>query len=411
MRNGLKNIDDVLLSPEYVDNPYPTYDLLRSEYPVYWCEKWNGWLITRYDDVQSVLKDTVTFSNRGRYTRFLAPLSPDQRSQLTYLQHHYEHGGLVQSDPPAHSRLRKLINSAFTPRIISPMDGLVREIVADLIAAFSGRRDAELIYEFAFPLPAIVIAGMLGVPRDERDQFKVWSSVIQRFLGSGTVNYDYALAAQEAWRCMNEYFARLFAERAERPENDLVSGLAHARVEGEQLSRDEVIRTCGAILIAGHETTTNLISNGLWRLLEHPEQLSRLRSHAELYESAVEEFLRFETPFQSAPRTVTTDVELRGQLLRRGELAYVMLGAANRDPLRFINPNALDIRRDDNKHLAFGYGIHFCLGAALARLEAPIAMKAMLERFPSLSLIPNQPPIWKVSMVQRGMESFWLRLK
>jgi hypothetical protein len=357
------------------------------------------------------LKDTKTFSNRGRYTQFLASLSPDQRSQLDYLQHHYEHGGLVQSDPPAHTRLRQLISSAFTPRIVSQMDGLVREIVAELVDAFADREEAELIYEFAFPLPAIVIAGMLGVPREERDQFKVWSSVIQRFLGSGTVNFDFALVAQDAWRCMNDYFARLFAERTERPRHDVVSGLAQARFEGEQLSRDEVIRTCGAILIAGHETTTNLISNGFWRLLGHPDQLSQLRSRAELYESAVEEFLRFESPFQSAPRTVTADVELRGKLLRRGDLAYAMLGAANRDPLRFENPNTLDIHRGDNKHLAFGYGIHFCLGAALARLEAPIAIKLLLDRFPNASLISSRPPVWKVSMVQRGMEAFWLLLR
>jgi len=403
-------IDDVLLTPGYVENPYPTYDLLRSEFPVYWCRKWNGWLITRYDDAQAILKDHQGFSNRGRYTQFLAPLSVEQRSRLSYLQNHYERGGLVQSDPPAHSRLRQLIGSAFIPRIVNEMEGLVQEIVAELIGEFAGDAEVELIRQLAFPLPAIVIAGMLGVPREERNQFKHWSSAIQRFLGSGTVNFELALAAQEAWRSMNDYFEALFAERLHRPQNDLVSSLAAARVEGQQLTREEVIRTCGAILIAGHETTTNLISNGLWLLLRHPDQLMQLRADASLYGPAIEEFLRIESPFQSLPRTVMADIELHGHLLRRGQLVQVMIGAANRDPLRFPDPNTLDIHRSDNKHLAFGYGVHFCLGAALARLEAPIALRALLDRFPRMQLIPSEPPRWKVSMVQRGMESFRLRL-
>lgn len=411
MANDLKNIDSSLLTPDYVENPYSIYDELRTDDPVYWSEKWNGWLVTRYDDVQHILKDTKTFSNRGRYTRYLSGLSDDQRSQLAYLEHHYEHGGLVQSDPPAHTRLRKLINSAFTPRIVSQMEDLVREIVADLIAAFCDRESVELIYEYAFPLPAIVIAGVLGVPREQRDQFKRWSSVIQRFLGSGKVNFEFAVAAQDAWRAMNDYFTRLFAERTKRPQNDLVSTLAHARVDGEQLLEDEVVRTCGAILIAGHETTTNLISNGLWLLLENPEELAQLRSDSGLYVSAIEEFLRIESPFQSIPRTVTVDTELHGHLLQRGDIVHAMIGAANRDPQQFRDAHMLDVRRGDNKHLAFGYGVHFCLGAALARLEAPIAIKALLDRFPHLSLIPDQPPVWKVSMVQRGMESFNLRLR
>ena len=410
MPADVASFDDLLLSPEYVESPYATYDLLRNERPVYWCQKWNGWLLTRFDDVQAVLQDPKNFSNAGRYTKFLAPLSADQRAQLGYLQHHYEHGGLVQLDPPAHTRLRKLVNSAFTPRIVGKMEGLVHEIVADLIAAFADEDDVELIYRFAFPLPAIVIAGMLGVPRDERDRFKDWSSTIQRFLGSGKVNFEYALAAQDAWQNMNGYFADLFAERTARPQDDLVSGLAQAEVDGETLTRDEVIRTCGAMLIAGHETTTNLISNGLWRLLDCPRQLERLRADPNLYPPAVEEFLRCESPFQSAPRTLTADFVLRGQALKRGDLAYAMLGAANRDPVRFPNPQELDLGRKDNKHLAFGYGVHFCVGAALARLEAPIAIRAILERFPDIRLDERRPPMWKVSMVQRGMEQFWLRL-
>lgn len=405
------NLDALLLTPTYIESPYEVYDLLRERYPVFWSDKWQGWLLTRYDDVIAVVKDPRRFSNRSRYTKYLSTLSNEQRSQLAYLQNHYEHGGLVQSDPPEHTRLRKLVGSAFTPRMINRMDNLVEQIVDDLIATFADKSEINLIYEFAFPLPATVIAGMLGVEISSRDQFKDWSAAIQRFLGSGQVRFDYALAAQQAWQNMNGHFKQLLDERGKSPRDDLVSALAHACEDGERLTEQEVIGTCGALLVAGHETTTNLISNAIWLLLQHPDQLNRLRNDASLYPSAVEEFLRYESPFQSAPRTLTEDVELRSQILRKGQLAYVMLGAANRDPSRFDRPDELDITREDNKHLAFGHGIHFCLGAALARLEAPIAIRAMIERFPEMHLDLQRPPVWKESMVQRGMERFDLPLR
>lgn len=408
MRDSLSDIDDRLLSPSYVESPYEVYNELQTHFPAYWCERWNAWLLTRYDDVQAMLQDFKRFSNRGRYAEFLGTLTPTDRAQVRYLEHHYEHGGLVQSDPPDHTRLRKLIAAAFTPRIVGEMRDLVRQIVSDLIDAFVNSDDVELIRNFAFPLPAIVIAGVLGVPAEERDQFKVWSSNVQRFLGSGTANLEYALAAQDAWKCMNEYFAEMLQERRRQPCDDLLSALASAYDEGEQLSTNEIVRTCGALLIAGHETTTNLISNGIWLLLRHPEQKELLLNDPDLYPTAIEEFLRLESPFQTIPRTLTEDVRFHGQTMHKGELVYAVLGAANRDPDKFPNPNVLDIRRRDNKHLAFGYGIHFCLGAGLARIEAPLAIEAILERLPYLALDQNRPPIWKKSMVQRGMEKFWL---
>jgi cytochrome P450 len=409
MRESIATIDDLLLSPAYIESPYAVYDELRCNFPVYWCERWNAWLLTRYSDVQAMLLDFKRFSNRGRYAEFLSALSPADRANVKYLEHHYEHGGLVQSDPPAHTRLRKLIGSAFTPRIVGQMRGLVTQVVEELIDRLIDADYIELIGSFAFPLPAIVIAGVLGVPASERDQFKIWSSTVQRFLGSGTANSEYAIAAQEAWRSMNEYFAEMLARRRSHPCDDLLSALGAACDEHEQLSEDEIIRTCGALLIAGHETTTNLIANAIWLLLRHPEQRELLLQDDSLYLTAIEEFLRFESPFQTVPRTLTTDVEIHGQLMRRGELAYGMLGAANRDPRQFPRSNELDIRRPDNRHLAFGYGIHFCLGAGLARMEAPIAIQAILKRLPHLQLDADRAPAWKQSMVQRGMESFWLQ--
>jgi len=403
-------LDARLLSREYVESPYDIFDMLRQRHPVFWSDKWNAWVITRYDDVLAILKDYRRFSNCGRYTEYLSPLTDDQRAQLSYLENHYEHGGLVQSDPPDHSRLRKLIGNAFTPRMVEHMRGLVEQIVQDLINGFASKKQIDLIYEFAFPLPATVIAGMLGVAVENRDQFKEWSAAIQRFLGSGKVNFDYALSAQEAWRNMNGHFSDLLAERRVHPQDDLVSAMAKSCEDGQRLTDEELIRTCGALLVAGHETTTNLISNGIWLLLQYPEQLGQLQSDDSLFPSAIEEFLRFESPFQSLPRTLTEDVELRGQKMRKGQLAYVMIGAANRDPDRFTNPHELDLNRTDNKQIAFGHGIHFCLGAPLARLEAPIAIRAMFKQFPNMRLVPEQPPVWKKSMVQRGMERFDLSL-
>lgn len=405
------NVEDKLLSPAYVANPYPTYDLLRTHHPVYWSKRWSAWLVTRYDDVRSVLQNYKHFSNMGRYTAYMAQLPDAQRAQLSTLLEHYEHGGLVQSDPPEHTRLRRLVNLAFTPRAVNTMRGLVEKIVDELLDKISGQGRIELIRDFAFPLPATVIAGMLGVPVEERDQFGAWSSKIQRFLGSGDAHFPYALEAQESWERMNAIFKTLLEDRRQHPQDDLVSALVQARDADAQLSDDEIIRTCGAMLIAGHETTTNLIASGVLALLQHPDQLEALRTDPSLYPNAVEEFLRYDSPFQSAPRSVTNDYELHGQHLKKGDLVYVMLGAANRDPEQFGDPTTLDIRREDNKQLAFGHGIHFCLGATLARLEAPIALQRLLGRFPDLRLIESDPPLWKKSMVQRGLARLPLALR
>jgi cytochrome P450 len=401
-------IDEHLLSPEYVDSPYATYDLLRSQAPVYWSTRWSAWLVTRYDDVLGILQDHRHFSNQGRSTSYIGQLPTEQQRQLAALIEHYEHGGLVQSDPPAHTRLRRLVNLAFTPRAVARMRQTVVQIVDRLLDEATDRGTMDLVREFAFPLPAIVIAGMLGVPAEERDQFKDWSAKIQRFLGSGDAYFPYALEAQESWQRMNAYFAAMLDERKRHPEDDLVSALAAARDQDEALSEDELVRTCGAMLIAGHETTTNLIASGVLALLTHPDQLQLLRDDPALYPSAVEEFLRFDSPFQSAPRTVVDDIVVRDQPLARGDLVYAVLGAANRDPLHFADPARLDIRRHDSKQLAFGYGVHHCLGAALARLEAPIALQALFDRLPQLRGIPDDPPRWKHSMVQRGLERFMI---
>jgi len=403
------DIDDQLLSPAYIESPYETYDILRTLAPVYWSARWSAWIVTRYDDVLGILRDHRHFSNQGRYTRYIGQLPVAQQRQLTALIAHYEHGGLVQLDPPAHTRLRRLVNLAFTPRAVAHMRMLVEDVVDRLLDDAQERGQLELVHDVAFPLPATVIAGMLGVPAAERDGFKDWSAKIQRFLGSGDAHFPYALEAQESWLRMNAYFQALLDDRKQRPRDDLLSALAAAREAGDALDDDEVARTCGAMLIAGHETTTNLISSGVLALLTHPDQRRLVHADPALYPAAVEEFLRYDSPFQSTLRTVVEDVEIRGQQLKQGQLVYPMLGAANRDPLQFAQPERLDIRRDASKQVAFGHGIHHCLGAALARLEGPIALRRLFDRFPTLRLAPDDPPRWKRSMVQRGLEHLMLR--
>ena len=400
------DIDAQLLSPAYVASPYATYDLLRAEAPVYWSAKWSAWLVTRYDDAIQILLDYRRFSNVGRYTQYLSQLPQTERQQLAYLLDHYEHGGLVQSDPPDHTRLRRLVNAAFTPRAVARMRGLVEQTADRLLDAAQARGRFDLVRDFAFPLPAIVIAAMLGAPADERDRFKEWSSNIQQFLGSGDAAFPAALRAQRSWQEMNAYFAALLTERQRQPQNDIISALAAAREGDDALGEHEIVGTAGAMQIAGHETTTNLIASGTLALLTHPEQLAAWRAEPSLDASAVEEFLRFDSPFQSVPRRVTQNTVLRGMHLAVDDLVYVMLGAANRDPAQFRDPATLDIRRGDGRQIAFGHGIHHCLGAALARLEAPIALRRLFDRLPTLHVVPDAPPLWKRSMGQRGLERF-----
>ena len=402
----LDDIEQQLLSPVYVQNPYATHALLREHAPVYWCKKWGAWLITRHEHVVAALRDHRRFSNEGRYTLFFSRLPREHRERLAYLIDHYEHGGLVQSDPPNHTRLRRLTNSVFTPQAVAHMREPVEQIVAQLIAQLRQKRRVDLIRDFAFPLPAIVIAGMLGVPPDARDQFKDWSSKIQRNLGSGAPNIQYALDAQESWRNMNETFEALLNERLRHPKNDLLTALAQARDGADALQANEIVRTCGSMLVAGHETTTNLIASSILHLLARPDLRAMLVADVALYPDAVEEFMRFESPFQSMPRTVTEDVEFHGEHLRRGDLVYVMLGAANRDPRQFAHADQLDFRRGENRQIAFGHGIHMCLGAAVSRLETPIALQGLLGAFPNMRLIEGDPQVWKTSMVQRGLEKF-----
>jgi len=404
-KESLPHLEAQLGTPEFFANPYPVYRRLQQEAPVYWCAKWNSWLVTRHDDVQAIVRDPQTFSNSGRHSLLLAQLDDSVRGRLQALQRHFEGKGLINSDPPAHTRLRKLSNLVFTPGMVEGLRPRVEAIVQMLLDRIDDREPFDLIRALAFPLPTIVIAEMLGAPAEDRERFKDWSESITGFCQAGKVIVERAERAQNSVLELREYFLDLIRQRRRTPKTDLLSAFAQANEDGETLSDHELLDTCSTLLIAGHETTTSLIGNGMLELLQHPADLEWLRGDPDGWKSAVEEMLRFHSPVLAMHRRVTQPTTLRGQSLAAGDMLYMVLAAANRDPSVFSEPDRFNIRRPaaENKHIAFGYGIHFCLGAPLARLEAPIAFRALLARFPKLRLAGE--PRWKANMMVRFLET------
>ena len=386
--DALPELDLLLGRPEFFADPYPVYHRMRSEQPVAWSERWGSWLLTTYRDVHAALRDNVAFSNVGRQASLLRRLPAEQQDGLRELQSHYTAGGLSNQDPPAHTRLRGLVNRAFTPRVVANLQPRIQQIVDALLDRIAVDTPVDLICSFAYPLPAIVIAELLGLPPDDRVTFKRWSDEITAFLGAGK-DADSAARGQRSMRELRTYLAGQLDRRRIEPRDDLLSGFLAAAERGDVLSEHEIIGSCVTLLLGGHETTTNLIGNGLLALLRNPDQLARLRRNPDLMPTAVEEFLRFDSPVQRIWRLLTADVEVGGQRLSKGDSVYLMIGAANRDPAQFTEPDVLDIGRQPNRHLAFGHGIHFCLGTALGRLEASLAFNSLMRRFHGSSWRPN----------------------
>lgn len=400
--------EGALSTPAFFADPYPVYAWLRETAPVYWHAAWQGWVVTRHADVLAILQDAQRFSNAGRQSRMLQGLAPEVRATLAPLEEHYAQGGLSNQDPPNHTRLRALISKAFTPRTVEALRPHIQALVDDLLDAIKPVEGFDLIRAFAYPLPALVIAHLLGLPAEDRDQFKQWSDEVTAFLGQAHATPASAARGQASLLALRAYFARQVAQRRVTPGNDLISALLAAEERGETLTEKELLGTCVTLLLGGHETTTNLIGNGVLALLRHPEQWQRLDDPA-LLPSAVEELLRYDAPVQRAWRVVAEDTELAGQPLRRGELVFAMLGAANRDPAQFAEPDRLDVGRTAARQLGLGYGIHFCLGAPVARLEAAIALDSLRRRWPGLRLAPGAEPEWKANMAFRGLKSLPVR--
>ena len=392
--------DPLLTSHEFAQNPYPTYHLLRREAPIYWSDLWGCWILTRYRDIVSTLQNPRRFSSVGRLTAAME-LPQDVREQVRPLVRHYSQG-LINVDPPDHTRLRQLVHKAFLPGTVGAMAGYVEGIVERLIEEVQPRGKMDIIRDFAYPLPVTVIARLMGVPPADHGKLKRWSGKIVEFMATPKPAPEVLMSSQDALLALQDYFRSTFRRRRVEPRDDLISALVAAEEAGERLTEEELISTCVTLLIGGHETTTYLISSGVLALIQHPEQLRKLRANPDGARMAVEEMLRYEGPFQRNRRLATEAVELDGHLIQKGQLLVQMLGAANRDPAVFPNPDSFDIERHPNRHVSFGHGPHFCIGAPLARLEAPIAINALLRRLPNLELATDELA-WK-NTVFRGLE-------
>ena len=395
INNANPDLDAALVSNEFLVDPYPTLRQLQTEAPVVWSDSVGAWIVTRYDDVLVTFRDVAHFSNEGRLGRAVEYLTPEQRASFGPFEHHYATKSLIHSDPPDHTRLRALVNKAFTPRVVEGMRPRIQELCDELLDAALGGGPIDLIRDLAGPLPTIVIAEIVGVPRADTMHFKHWADDILGFQGLNRPPLAALERAQRGLVDMRAYLEALIAERRQQPRDDLLSRLVAAESEGEHLSAAELVSTVVTLLVAGHETTLSLIGNGLLALLQHPEQLAQLRQDPSRMSSAIEEMLRYESPVARQPRAIIEDVILGGQTLQRGQMAFQFLNAANRDPAYFADPDRFDLRRTNNRHLAFGNGVHFCVGAPLARLEGPIAIGTVLRRMPKLQRVGEAE--WDIS--------------
>ena len=381
-----------LFAADFVADPYPVFDLLRRHSPVRAVEVPTGrlWLITRYADARQVLTDPRLTTRLPSEAAGPGLGSPDVHRMLT------EH--MLNADPPEHTRLRRLVSKVFTPARIERLRPRVQEIADALVDAMLDRRQGDLIADFAFPLPITVICEMLGVPLHDRDSFRAWSNTITASMASGV---DDRVPAES----LAAYILELIAAKRATLGDDLLSELIAVRDGGDRLTGGELVAMVFLLLIAGHETTVNLIGNGMYLLLTHPDQRRRLVDDPALVPTAVEEFLRYESPVEtSSPRFTTEPVEVAGVTIPAGELVLVVLASANRDPERFADADWFDVARRESPHVAFGHGIHFCLGAPLARLEGRIAFETLLRRLPGLSLaVPPAALAWRPGILLRGL--------
>jgi len=379
--------------PDVRADPFPLYERGRREYPVFAHEGLPVVSIFRYHDIQPILKDPGIWSN-------VFPLPPgiEPRTDLP--------PSMLMQDPPEHTRLRGLVNQAFTPRMIRRLELRMEAIAHALLDDALAKQRVDLVEALTYPLPVTVIAEMIGIPAEDRDQFKHWSDALVENLGLGIMAPEPPEVIEKELRNLDEmrvYFTRLVAERRARPQEDLLSGLVAAELEGSRLTFDEMLQMLVLLLVAGNETTTTLIGNAAIELMRHPDQLARLRANLELMPSAIEEVLRFASPVQADVRRSMRTVEVAGCGIEAGTNAVLWLGSANRDAAVFDRPDTFDVGRPDNHHLAFAFGPHYCLGANLARLEAQIAMRVLLQRTQSFQRTDDDPLPLHPSFIFRGV--------
>jgi cytochrome P450 len=366
------------------DDPYPIYRTLREDHPVYRCVERNSWVLSRYVDVDAALVDPETYcSSKGI---FPTREGHDQTADILPM--------MIMMDPPQHTELRHLVRRVFTPNRVDALDGVVRATADELLAPLQDASSCDLVRDLAGPLPAMVMADLLGVPRADRDTFRAWSSA---FVQGGPSDLDGDSPSLAAAASLYEYFAGFIAERRRSPREDLITALVQSSVDGRRLSEEELLGFCLLLLVAGHETTTNLLSNAVVVLAENAKARDRLAAEEALIPAGVEELLRYDSPVQGLGRTLTRDVTLHGTTMSAGDTVLLLYGSANRDDDAFPDADRFDIDRQPERQVAFGRGIHFCLGAALARLEARILLPEILRRMPSL-----QPDLARAQRLRSG---------
>ena len=391
-----------IASTEFEANPYPFFARLRAEEPVYavtLADKRTAWLVTRYEDVVAVLKDDRIVKNRW------SAMTPAQAAKMPWIPKPFMPlmRNMLDLDPPDHTRLRGLVHKAFTPRLVDAMRERVQAVTDDLLDAALRRRQMDLIRDLALPLPTTIIAQMLGVVPEDQNRFHRWSSAL---MALDQTQWGMLRGLPYVMAFMR-FIRKLVKARRLNPQDDLTTALVQAEEAGDQLSEDELLALIFLLLIAGHETTVNLIGNGTFALLQHPHQLNKLRSDPSLIKSGVEELLRFESPLYTATeRFACEDIAIAAIRIPRGELVLAVIASANRDAHQFENPDSLDLAREDNKHLSFGLGVHYCLGAPLARIEGQIAIGTLLRRTRELHLaVPPSALRWRRGLVLRGLEA------
>jgi hypothetical protein len=390
----------------FIANPYPTYQQLLARGRTHWVDYMGGaWLVPHYADVQALLRDPRLSAERAGM--FAAQFGPDERDSLHEMICSF-HLSLVFTDGERHLRQRRLLNKAFTPRVVENLRPAIQQLADQLIDAMliqardSGR--IELMHQFAHPLPALVISQLLGVPASDQALFMRWSNDLAAFMGNAKSTLAMALQAQQSFGALLNYFRGVIAQRRAQPRDDFLSQLISAEERGDVLSEAELLVQAVLLLTAGHETTRNLIGNGMQALLQHPDQLALLQRNPSLMRGALDEMLRYDSPLQAIPRIATENFELHGATIQRGQIVLLLPGAAHWDPAQFAQPERFDITRQGARPLAFGHGAHVCLGMPLAYLEGEIAVRTLLRRLPKLQLV-NTTPDWSPNFQLRGLRS------
>jgi cytochrome P450 len=403
-------LDSLLVSPEIMKDPYPIYRRLRETAPVFWSDQWNAWIVSRYADVAVSLKDKENLSNENRQGLLFGAMSETEREALSPLRHYFAQKDVIGSDPPDHSRMRALVMKAFTPKTVASLAPRIRNLAESMLGGAVAQPRFDFVREIAHPLPVILIAEMLGAPPEDRPLFKRWSSDILAFQGTGQAAFESAKISQASLMEMFEYMNRLIDRRRAEPRDDLITALALAEEGGQRFTRAELLATCNTILTAGHETTTNLIGNLVHLLLADPGQWAQLKADPALIASAIEEALRFDAPKQRNFRRIKKTHEFSGALFSENQMVFQLIGSANRDPDNFERPDTFDLRRSPNDHVSFGFGIHFCLGAPLARMEARIVLETLMQLLPACRMADGDMA-WQERVQFRGPRELWLETR